>query len=107
MEHYRVACCKCGTIEAQCRCPGPKETKYILCAKCASVVDDDQFRAGIKCSSIMVNDDQLNDDLNEIMRIKTYCTGCGVSKVSLFARPGLNISAICDLCGETMKWDIG
>jgi len=33
--HYKEVCSECGEVQGQCRCPGPKQTRYVICSKCA------------------------------------------------------------------------
>lgn len=49
----------------------------------------------------------IEDIQSEMFRIRIYCTGCGISKCSIFAPAGLNLTVICDLCGKIMKLDLG
>ena len=34
MGHFKTVCSCCGTVIAQCRCPGPKKVSYETCAVC-------------------------------------------------------------------------
>lgn len=33
--HYIERCKYCDAVMGQCRCPGPKETRYGVCSRCA------------------------------------------------------------------------
>lgn len=41
MSHYRRECPTCRAVE-QCRCPGPRETEYRVCARCSAIGDAEQ-----------------------------------------------------------------
>lgn len=33
--HYKEVCSKCKEVQSQCRCMGPKQTRYVICTECA------------------------------------------------------------------------
>jgi hypothetical protein len=32
--HFKTVCSSCGTVIAQCRCPGPRKVNYETCVVC-------------------------------------------------------------------------
>jgi hypothetical protein len=34
VTHFKEKCSRCGAVVLQCRCPGPKPTRWTICPAC-------------------------------------------------------------------------